>query len=86
MYMPFILSLGERQRGCKEKNPASAGFFAAALKNNLFDSILGALHWGVAAFCAKQKGDGQHICSTEHGHHSKEPSQLFQAFFCWQDL
>ena len=60
--------------------------FLAALKNNLFDSILGALHWGVAAFCAKQKGDGQHICSTEHGHHSKEPSQLFQAFFCWQDL
>jgi hypothetical protein len=32
------------------------------LKNNGFDSILGALHWGVAAFCAKQKGDGQHIC------------------------
>lgn len=42
---------------------------------------MGALHWGVAAFCAKQKGDGQHICSTGHGHHSKEPNELLEAFF-----
>jgi hypothetical protein len=25
-----------------------------------------------------QIGDGQHNCSTEHGHHSKEPIQLFK--------
>jgi hypothetical protein len=47
---------------------------------NMALTIMNALHWGVAAFDASSKGDGQHNCSTEHGHHSKEPNGLFLSF------
>ncbi|MBJ8424485.1 hypothetical protein I6M75_16140 [Acinetobacter bereziniae] len=39
------------------------------------------LHWGVAAFYFGEKGDGQHNCSNGHGHHSKEPKDLFNHNF-----